>query len=85
MTPHNFLFLTTPSNYQWIAELAQFRLLPYDTDGTSTTTLPTPIDVIAGGMTTGAALGLPEGSYCTERHSAHEYRRTGKSQYRTSK
>ncbi|KPQ33797.1 MAG: conserved repeat domain [Phormidesmis priestleyi Ana] len=38
------------------------QIIAYDTDGTSTTTLPTPIDVIAGGMTTGAALGLPEGS-----------------------
>lgn len=38
------------------------QILAYDTDGNSETTLPTPVDVPAGGVTTGNALGLPEGS-----------------------
>ncbi len=38
------------------------QILAYDTDGNSETTLPTPEDVPTGGVTTGAALGLPEGS-----------------------
>ena len=38
------------------------QIISYDTDGTNVTTLPTPIDVPSGGVTTGAALGLPDGS-----------------------
>ncbi|MGC1307548.1 MAG: hypothetical protein WA885_09985 [Phormidesmis sp.] len=40
------------------------QIISYDTDGSSETTLPTPIDIPGSGITTGAAsaLGLPNGS-----------------------
>ncbi len=38
------------------------QIVSYDTDGNNVTTLSTPVNIPSGGVTTGAALGLPEGS-----------------------
>ncbi|MEL6260619.1 MAG: hypothetical protein AAFR12_06085 [Cyanobacteria bacterium J06626_6] len=42
--------------------IGPIQIIAYDTDGTNTTTLGAPIDITAGGLSTGAAIGLPEGS-----------------------